>query len=88
VEAELRIMLYELFDAALRASGVSARRRDQFADRGDCLLALIDPADQQLILNDESASPGSFAGTIPAGCPEPVTTQVAGHEYQGWILLP
>ena len=51
VKAELRIMLYELFDAALRTSGVSARHRDRFADRGDGLLALIDPADQELVLN-------------------------------------
>ena len=49
VKAELRTMLYELFDAALRAAGVTARRRDRFADRGDGLLALIDPADQALI---------------------------------------
>jgi hypothetical protein len=52
VKAELRTMMYELFDAALRTAGVSARRRDQFADRGDGLLALIDPADQELVLND------------------------------------
>ena len=44
VKAELRTMLYELFDAALRSAGVSARRRDRFTDRGDGLLALIDPA--------------------------------------------
>ena len=42
-------MLYELFDAALRSAGVSARRRDRFTDRGDGLLALIDPADQALL---------------------------------------
>jgi HD domain len=51
VKAELRTMLYELFDAALRSVGVSARRRDQFTDRGDGLLALIDPADQALLLH-------------------------------------
>ena len=51
VKAELRTMLYELFDAALRSAGVSARRRDQFTDRGDGLLALIDPADQALLFN-------------------------------------
>lgn len=44
VKAELRTMLYELFDAALRSAGITARRRDRFADRGDGLLALIDPA--------------------------------------------
>ena len=51
VKAELRTMLYELFDAALRSAGVSARRRDRFTDRGDGLLALIDPADQALLFN-------------------------------------
>ncbi len=51
VKAELRTMLYELFDAALRSAGVSARCRDRFTDRGDGLLALIDPADQALLLN-------------------------------------
>jgi HD domain len=169
VKAELRTMLYELFDAALRTSGVGARRRDRFADRGDGLLALIDPADQELVLNAvipvfsqlltsynadlsdpgdrdrhlrvrivvhtgnihdddngcfgealdtafrlldtprakmalkaargalvavisadvwESAAPNGFAGTIRAASRQPVTTQVGGHEYQGWILLP
>jgi len=44
-------MLYELFDAALRSAGVTARRRDRFADRGDGLLSLIDPADQALLIH-------------------------------------
>jgi hypothetical protein len=43
-------MLYDLFDAALRSAGVGARRRDRFTDRGDGLLALIDPADQALLI--------------------------------------
>jgi HD domain len=51
VKAEFRTMLYELFDAALRSAGVSARRRDRFIDRGDGLLALIDPADPALLFN-------------------------------------
>jgi HD domain len=51
VKGDLRTMLYELFDAALRSAGVKADRRDQFIDRGDGLLALIDPADQALVLN-------------------------------------
>ncbi len=50
VKAELRTMLYELFDAALRSAGVGARRRDRFTDRGDGLLALIDPADEALLV--------------------------------------
>ena len=51
VKGELRTMLYELFDAALRSAGVDADHRDRFIDRGDGLLALIDPADQALVLN-------------------------------------
>jgi hypothetical protein len=50
-KADLRTMIYELFDAALRSAGISARRRDRFADRGDGLLALLDPADQALLLS-------------------------------------
>jgi class 3 adenylate cyclase len=51
VKAELRIMLYELFDAALRSAGIHPGHRDRFIDRGDGLLALIDPVDQALLLN-------------------------------------
>jgi HD domain-containing protein len=51
VKAESRTMLYELFDAALRSAGVSARRRDRFIDRGDGLLVLIEPEDQVLLFN-------------------------------------
>ena len=54
VKAELRAMLYELFDAALRSAGIYPRHRDRFIDRGDGLLALIRPVDQApkaLILN-------------------------------------
>jgi HD domain-containing protein len=50
VKRDLRIMLYELFDAALRSAGVDADRHDRFIDRGDGLLALIDPADQAIVL--------------------------------------
>jgi HD domain len=51
VKGELRTMLYEMFDAALRSAGLNADHRDRFIDRGDGLLALIDPADQALVLN-------------------------------------
>jgi HD domain-containing protein len=50
VKRDLRTMLYELFDAALRSAGVDADRHDRFIDRGDGLLALIDPADQAVVL--------------------------------------
>jgi class 3 adenylate cyclase len=54
VKAELRSTLYELFDQALHAGGISRRYRDRFIDRGDGILALIHPADQApktLLLN-------------------------------------
>jgi hypothetical protein len=41
VKAEHRVMLYELFDAALRSADIGSRHRDQFIDRGDGILALI-----------------------------------------------
>jgi hypothetical protein len=43
VKAELRIMLYELFDAALRGAGIDSEHREPFIDRGDGLLALLHP---------------------------------------------
>jgi hypothetical protein len=46
VKAQLRIMLYELFDAALRVAGIDADQRDPFIDRGDGLLALLHPVAQ------------------------------------------
>lgn len=41
VKAELRVMLYELFEAALRSAGIDAQDRDEFNDLGDGLLAII-----------------------------------------------
>jgi hypothetical protein len=46
VKGELRIMLYELFDAALRSAGIYPEHRDPFEDRGDGLLSLIHPGRQ------------------------------------------
>jgi class 3 adenylate cyclase len=46
VKAEFRGKLYELFDAALSASGIDRRHRDRFIDRGDGILALIHPVDR------------------------------------------
>ena len=51
VKAEFRIMLYELFEAALRSAGIGPDRRGQFMDRGDGLLVLIDPAEQASLLS-------------------------------------
>lgn len=71
VKAELRTMLYELFDAALRAAGVSARRRDRFTDRGDGLLALIDPADQALLFHLVIPVFSQFLASYNASLPHP-----------------
>jgi HD domain len=71
VKAELRTMLYELFDAALRAAGVTARRRDRFADRGDGLLALIDPADQAPLIHLAIPAFSQLLASYNASLPHP-----------------
>ena len=80
LKAELRTMLYELFDAALRSAGIYPEHRDPFEDRGDGLLALIHPVDQvptALLLSRvvpllarmvQCLQRGSTAG-LPAGTP-------------------
>jgi len=50
VKAEFRVMLYELFEAALRSADIGPDRRGEFMDRGDGLLVLIDPAEQAALL--------------------------------------
>ena len=71
VKAELRTMLYELFGAALRSAGVSARRRGRFTDRGDGLLALIDPADQALLFNVVIPDFGKLLTSYNTSLPQP-----------------
>src|SRR6266566_3476899 len=71
VKAALRTMIYELFDAALRSVGISARHRDRFADRGDGLLALIDPADQALLLSLALPAFSRLLAGYNAGLPDP-----------------
>jgi HD domain-containing protein len=51
VKAEFRIMLYELFEAALRSADIGPDRRDEFMDRGDGLLVLIDPGQEAQLLS-------------------------------------
>jgi hypothetical protein len=51
VKAELRVMLYELFEAALRSADIGPDRRGPFMDRGDGLLVLVDPAAQVMLLS-------------------------------------
>jgi HD domain len=50
VKAEFRIMLHELFEAALRSADIGPDL-DPFMDRGDGLLALMDPAEQVPLLS-------------------------------------
>ena len=71
VKAELRTMLYELFDAALRSAGIGARRRGRFTDRGDGLLALIDPADQARLVNLVLPAFGQLLASYNANLPHP-----------------
>ena len=71
VKAELRTMLYELFDAALRSAGIGARRRGRFTDRGDGLLALIDPADQARLVNLVLPAFGQLLTSYNANLPHP-----------------
>jgi HD domain len=71
VKAGLRTMLYELFDAALRSAGISARRRDRFTDRGDGLLALFDPADQALLSHVVVPAFSQLVTSYNAGLPDP-----------------
>jgi HD domain-containing protein len=70
-KAELRTMIYELFDAALRSAGITAQRRDRFADRGDGLLALIDPADQALLLSFALPAFSRLLAGYNASLPDP-----------------
>jgi class 3 adenylate cyclase len=44
--AQLRHVLYDLLEEALRASGIDEQHRDPFIDRGDGALVLIHPVDQ------------------------------------------
>jgi hypothetical protein len=53
-QAQLRGVMYELFEEALQVSGIAKRHRDALIDRGDGILALIRPVDQvpkALLLN-------------------------------------
>jgi hypothetical protein len=70
-KGELRTMIYELFDAALRSAGITAQRRDRFADRGDGLLALIDPADQGLLLSFALPALSRLLAGYNASLPDP-----------------
>ena len=54
IKGELRNKTYELFEAALRMSGIDSCHHDPFIDRGDGILALIHPVDEvpkALLLN-------------------------------------
>ena len=82
VKAELRTMLYELFDAALRSAGVSTRRRDRFTDRGDGLLALIDPA---VLGYSGGPAPGRIRSPGPGQVKRPVDERAPGRGGIGQV---
>lgn len=44
-KAALRGSMYDMFDDALRAAGITEHHRDPLVDRGDGILALIHPTD-------------------------------------------
>src|SRR5918997_1120611 len=53
-KAELRHVLYELFEKSLQEGGIAECHRDALIDRGDGILALVHPVDQAptaLLLN-------------------------------------
>jgi class 3 adenylate cyclase len=44
-KGHLRQAMYDLFEHALHAAGITEHQRDPFIDRGDGILALVHPAD-------------------------------------------
>jgi HD domain len=68
VKAEFRIMLYELFEAALRSADIGLGR-DPFMDRGDGLLALMDPAEQAPLLSHVIPAFGQLLAGYNASLP-------------------
>jgi HD domain len=69
VKAELRVMLYELFEAALRSADIGPDRRGSFMDRGDGLLVLVDPAEQARLLSQVVPVFGQLLAGYNAGLP-------------------
>jgi hypothetical protein len=80
VKAEFRIMLYELFEAALRSADIGLDR-DPFMDRGDGLLALMDPAEQVPLLSRAVPAFGQLLAGYNASLPPPrrIRVRVAVH---------
>jgi hypothetical protein len=77
VKAELRRMMYELFETALRSAGIQRQHRDRFVDRGDGVLALIHPvhrAPKAVLLNQAipalSRLLADYNAGLPAGRPQ------------------
>jgi hypothetical protein len=68
VKAEFRIMLYELFEAALRSADIGPGR-DPFMDRGDGLLALMDLAEQIPLLSHAIPAFGRLLAGYNASLP-------------------
>jgi hypothetical protein len=69
VKAEFRIILYELFEAALRSAAIGPDSRGSFMDRGDGLLVLIDPAEQDRLVSQVVPVFGQLLAGYNAGLP-------------------
>jgi hypothetical protein len=67
VKGDLRRIMYDVLEQALKAAGISPRHVDQWADRGDGVLILIRP-------DDDVPKTVLFARLIPA-----LTTLLAEH---------
>src|SRR5579859_4449896 len=85
VKAELRIMLYELFEAALRSADIGPHRRESFMDRGDGLLVLVDPAEQAPLLRQVVPVFGQLLAGYNASLPPPRRLRVRVVVHAGEV---
>jgi hypothetical protein len=84
VKAEFRIMLYEFFEAALRSADIG-RGRDPFMDRGDGLLALMDPAEQVPLLSRAVPAFAQLLAGYNASLPPPRRLRVRVVVHAGEV---
>ena len=84
VKAEFRIMLYELFEAALRSADIGLGR-DPFMDRGDGLLALMDPAELAPLISRAVPAFGQLLAGYNASLPPPRRLRVRVVVHAGEV---
>jgi hypothetical protein len=88
VKAELRIMLYELFDAGLRSAEIYPCHRDPLIDRGDGLLALIhlpDRAPEVLLVNQVVPALNRLLISYNASLPPQRQLRVRVVVHEGYV---